>query len=519
MATLPPHPDLDQLRRQAKELLRAARAGQPDALARIGRVSGELVLAGAQLALAREYGFASWPALHEAVDARTREVAEQAREFVAVSVADWTGRAARMLETTSELAGHDFATAVVLGDAARVRTELERDPRLATRIDESTGWTALHAVCSSRWHHLDPARTDGLAEVARLLLDAGADPAAVGDPRPGRRGRRSPLGCATAAASTSAPNDPLIRLLLDRGARPGDRDLYLLAFSDRCHASMQLLLDHMPDAETTVTTGLTTPIGRNDIRTLRIMLDGGADPRRYRNGDDDQSTSPAYDAVTHRCSAELLELLLSRGADPDAPGPDGRSPYRAATAAGRDDLADALHRHGARADASDADHLLSDCMRGDTAAARRKLVRDPGLLDRLADSERAAIVTAAEAGNTDAVRAMLDIGFPLDARGHDGATPLHTAAYAGSAATVRLLLARGADPEARDTNWDTTPLTWALVGSGGAASNKPAAGWTDTVAALLDAGAETTDIELADDDPRPPSPAVVTLLRDRGIIG
>ena len=39
MATLPAHPDLDQLRRQAKELRRAATAGDGPALARIRAVS------------------------------------------------------------------------------------------------------------------------------------------------------------------------------------------------------------------------------------------------------------------------------------------------------------------------------------------------------------------------------------------------------------------------------------------------------------------------------------------------
>ena len=70
MPDLPARPDLDQLRHQARELLRAARRGNPDATARIRAVSDRLVLSSAQLALAREYGFASWARLKLEVDRR-----------------------------------------------------------------------------------------------------------------------------------------------------------------------------------------------------------------------------------------------------------------------------------------------------------------------------------------------------------------------------------------------------------------------------------------------------------------
>ena len=62
MPTLPANPNLDQLRRQAKELVRAARAGDRGALERIGAVSDEVTLAAARLAIARDCGLASWPA-------------------------------------------------------------------------------------------------------------------------------------------------------------------------------------------------------------------------------------------------------------------------------------------------------------------------------------------------------------------------------------------------------------------------------------------------------------------------
>lgn len=56
----PARPDLTERRHQAKDLLRAARRGDLDALARIHAVSDRVVLSSAQLTLAREYGFPSW---------------------------------------------------------------------------------------------------------------------------------------------------------------------------------------------------------------------------------------------------------------------------------------------------------------------------------------------------------------------------------------------------------------------------------------------------------------------------
>jgi hypothetical protein len=70
MPGLPDRPDLDQLRRQARELLRAASGGEPTAVARIRAVSERMTLAAAQLALAREYGCRNWAALRAEVERR-----------------------------------------------------------------------------------------------------------------------------------------------------------------------------------------------------------------------------------------------------------------------------------------------------------------------------------------------------------------------------------------------------------------------------------------------------------------
>lgn len=129
MADLPARPSLDHLRHEARDLLRAAQSGDTAAADRIRAVSATQTLASAQLALAREYGFASWARLKTAVQARTTDLARQAEMFCEASIRDWTGRAVRMLAATPELAGYNFATAVILGDAGRVRTELGRGSR------------------------------------------------------------------------------------------------------------------------------------------------------------------------------------------------------------------------------------------------------------------------------------------------------------------------------------------------------------------------------------------------------
>jgi hypothetical protein len=88
---VPVRPDLDQLKHQAKDLLRAIRAGDPDALADLQTYHPERIdpagaqLADAQLTLARSYGVRSWPRLALAcriVDAIWRDDVAEVRDLV-----------------------------------------------------------------------------------------------------------------------------------------------------------------------------------------------------------------------------------------------------------------------------------------------------------------------------------------------------------------------------------------------------------------------------------------------------
>jgi hypothetical protein len=70
MSGLPDRPNLDQLRHRARELLRAAIGGDAEAVRRLSAVSDRVTLSAAQSALAREYGFPSWPRLKAEVERR-----------------------------------------------------------------------------------------------------------------------------------------------------------------------------------------------------------------------------------------------------------------------------------------------------------------------------------------------------------------------------------------------------------------------------------------------------------------
>ena len=87
---LPARPDLNQLRHQAKDLLRAFRRGDPSAIADFAAYHPERVnattaqLADAQLVLARSYAAISWPRLVaacELIDAVTHEEFDRLREL------------------------------------------------------------------------------------------------------------------------------------------------------------------------------------------------------------------------------------------------------------------------------------------------------------------------------------------------------------------------------------------------------------------------------------------------------
>lgn len=209
--SLPPRPDLAQLKRQANELHKLHREGKQSAAARIianhprlkraspsAVLDAKLALADAQLVIALEYGFESWAALKHQVEA---------------------GKRVAKFKTHPRFT--DAVAALVAGDLRRLEQLLSEHPELVharTNLDPPYGYfagaTLLHHVA---WNpsRREPVPTN-IVDVARLLLDRGADVNALTLGR--SAGTTMGLIVTSRMASEANASGPLMQLLLDRGA-------------------------------------------------------------------------------------------------------------------------------------------------------------------------------------------------------------------------------------------------------------------------------------------------------------
>ena len=176
MAVLPSDPDMGQLRRQAKELLRAAQQGENLALTRLRAVGENPDLAIAQLALAREYGFASWPKMKLEVE-RRRLLDQRDLAGLQAMIAKHPELATASMENWSD---HPQG-ASPLGYIAMARFDtsrhLWRDLSYTSEVAQAL-IAAGAKVDGDRGDSETPLMTAasyGDAAVAKVLIDAGAD--------------------------------------------------------------------------------------------------------------------------------------------------------------------------------------------------------------------------------------------------------------------------------------------------------------------------------------------------------
>ncbi|GGA14558.1 hypothetical protein GCM10008018_69310 [Paenibacillus marchantiophytorum] len=94
------------------------------------------------------------------------------------------------------------------------------------------------------------------------------------------------------------------------------------------------------------------------------------------------------------------------------------------------------------------ERLLLACMQADSAAVQTVLEQASNLVQTLSSEDLSIIADAAWNNEVQAVRTMLEAGFPADSRrDHKSFTALHNAAMRGTEEAVRLLLAHGASAQ------------------------------------------------------------------------
>ncbi|MGP5921614.1 ankyrin repeat domain-containing protein [Brachybacterium alimentarium] len=494
---LPDHPHPDHLRHQARRLQREVRAGRPDAVARVEERlpggaptnPGEFRLHQAQLVIARDHGFPSWPRLVRylrTVAAHRWDSATPTHgpveEFCRLACLTYSGaagperwaRAREMRAADPDLTSGSISAAAAAADHAEVTRLLRDDPSLAARRGTSQAWGPLFTLAYSR---LDPeVPEERVLGIAEALLEAGADPhegylwdggpsvftvltGVFGEGEQGpRRQPRHPHSIA------------LARMLLEAGADPVDHQtLYNRQFlADDDH--LELLLAY--------------GLGSGDR----------PGPWRERMNDvhHDRETALRIQlrwAIEHRFPGRV-RLLGAHGVDVLSPFEDGRTPLAIAEMYGGPEVISALHGAGAehpdRTGATpgpSADALIAAAFRADRTAVGDLARNDPGLVQVLRERGANLLPWAASAeGRSETVRLLVGLGLDVDARGrsdvpvdggwreigwgrtegeHRGHTALHVAAHRGDLELVQALLELGADPDVLDTDHHATALGWA----------------------------------------------------------
>jgi ankyrin repeat protein len=463
---------LEQQRKLAKDLIRAARAGDAVALARLHAVRSDtattrrsLKLADAQLAVAREGGFESWPKL----------VAEfQERDVEA------------------------FCDAVRGGDTSRTR-QLLASVHVRKRVNDpmfAFGQRAAHIAATNE-------------ALLTMLIEAGADV-----------NRKSDWENGPYTVLDNADEDTA-RFLLSRGATLTPNVAARLGWFDE----LQRLV--AADAALVHARGGDGQQPLHEAKTVEIadfLLDRGAgiDVRCI-----DHQSTPAQYALVDR--PQVCRRLLERGATPDifmaarlgdvslaaglldtdpscasarinepgyAPVPPlhiycwslgfGLSPHEVAKKFGHRAVHELLmNRSSAEV------RFINAALTADERHTNAVLTEHPSLVASLARKLHGHLAQAIFYGHIDAADLMLRLGFDPAAPGVDGGTALHAACWVGNVRMVERLLAHGGVPfDARDPTHHSTPLGWAAFGS----VHRRAAGgdYPGVVDLLVGAGADIT---------------------------
>jgi hypothetical protein len=357
---LPPDPSLLQLKHQATDLMKARGKADCGALQRIREfhprfsksgdaeiAAAKFALSDAQLAIAREYGFASWPRLKARVEASKSNGSEKLAHHERIDDPVFR-RAVDLLDA---------------GDEEGLRAHLQAHPGLVHQRVEFEGGNYFRNPRLLEFAAENPVRRGTLpkniAEIARIILDAGAklDKAAID----------SALGlvCSGRVPRECGVQTSLIDVLCDYGADPGSAMLPALVHAEFGAAEVllrrgaglslpvaaatgrvedvQRLLSGASSEERHIALALACQHGR--LQVVRLLLDAGEDPNRYNPVGCHSHSTPLHQAALAGHS-EVVQLLIERGAKVDTRDIlFGGTPSGWAEHGGKSEIAAYLRKH------------------------------------------------------------------------------------------------------------------------------------------------------------------------------
>ena len=519
--SLPARANLTQLRKQARDLQRAVRAGSAPALAEVAEyypggtpgpaAAAQFPLHAARLVVSRRYGFSSWTRLKryvETLEHYTRIPPTETDGIGGTSGADGAGGAGGWQKLMALPVTPGLARALGRQQAGSWRMSsgvADEFLRLACLWYEDDGperWARARALLAAH-----PELTAGHVHAAAAAADVPALRAILaGNPDEARR-EDGPYRAEPLYYLAYARHDPDIsleatltsaRLLLAAGADPNAGYLWRglpspFTVLTGVFGQGELGPDRQPPhphAQALAQLLLESGADPNDAQALynrmfepgndhlELLLEfglgtGDGGPWQQRVGEAigtpaELARGEVDWAVTHGM-ADRIRLLARHGVDVSSPGPGGLTPAQQALTTGHAELLDVLAEFGvARPELSPADAMLAALLAGDRAAVSRLAEDDPRSLEQVKTSPPGLIVWAAVLGRTAAVELLAELGFDVNAKARtDGPgtteweTALHYAAEVGNLGLARRLIELGADPDLRDKRFGTTPLGWA----------------------------------------------------------
>src|SRR5262245_21222925 len=462
---LPEKPNLEHLKKQAKELLRGFHDRDAVAVERFRSLASfsegaNLKLADAQHVIAREYGFSSWPKLKERVEAvaSALEPAEMLSAAVCASDADKT---ARVLESNPELKARLNEPMANYGGMQAVLAAVQRSDRRT--IDVLLGAGADINARSRSWAGGIGVLDDCAPDVAAFLIERGAILDAHAAARlamldrlqelvmadPGLVGARGWNGQTPLHLASTIE---VARYLVECGADIDARDVQHESTPAQ-HMLRVTQARHFPRDRQDIARYLVARRCRTDILMAAALGDLElvgrpleADPASIRM----RVSEEWFPKQDPRSGGTIYNYIF---------GPM-RTPHLVARDFGHDEVFRFLMER------SPEDVKLGQALDlGDEGLFRAWLSSRPHFVEVLSDDDLRRLPDAAQNNNAVAVRLLLDAGWPVDARGEYKMTALQWGSWHGNSEMVREILKHHPQIELQDCDHNITALVSVLHGS------------------------------------------------------